>query len=368
MIPAPAPTTSPWRGGRWLFGAVWLLFMAYPIIGVVTADAGWGVKGILLALLGIFIIVYVLLCVHAMFTAPVRAASRNLAIAALTLIGVALLPVLHTEAFAISPFVMAAVAFAAPWRTRYALAAVVAIVASAILVPEFFGWGIDTGFLVVMVVVGLTMGFTRVMRDGERERDQAAQRQRDLNAQLAVVAERERVARDVHDILGHSLTVITVKSELAGRLVDLDPERAKTEIAELNALAREALAEVRSTVGSLQTPELPSVVASAASALRAAGIEAHLPDPDEDVGANATLFAWVLREAVTNVVRHSGATRCDVTLTPDRIAVVDDGHGSPLLTYGNGLRGLAERVGACGGRLAVESDARGTTVTATVSS
>ncbi|ALG86508.1 sensor histidine kinase [Gordonia phthalatica] len=366
MSPAFDPA-SPWRSGRWVFGAVWLLFVVYPVIGIVTADAGWGVKTVSLALLAVFVVDYVWLCVYAMFDEPGRVAARNVAIATLIVIGIVLMPILHTSAFAVAPYVMAAVAFAAPWRTRYSLAAIVVIIAAAIIVPEIFGWGIDTGFLVVMVVVGVIMGFTRLMRDGERDRDRAAQRQRELNAQLAVVAERERVARDVHDILGHSLTVITVKTELAGRLVDLDPERAKAEIAEVTALARDALAEVRSTVGSLRTPELPSVIAASASALDAAGIDADLPDPAADAGPNATLFAWVLREAVTNVVRHSGATRCDVALTHDRIVIADDGHGSPLLTFGNGLRGLAERVEAGGGRLTVESDATGTTVTATVS-
>ena len=373
MTAAPAPS-SPWRSGRWLFGAVWLLFMAYPIIAVVTADTGRAVKAVALALIAVYVIVYVLLCVYAMFDdaggagCGARQNPRlvNLAIAVLALIAIALVAVIHTDAFAVAPYLMAVVAFASPWRSRYALGALVVIIASTIVVPEIFGWAIDAGFLVVLVVVGITMGFSRLMQDGERERDRAEKQQQDLNARLAVVAERERVARDVHDILGHSLTVITVKSELAGRLVDLDPERAKAEIAELNALARDALSEVRATVGALRTPELPSVVAAPASALTAAGIDARLPDPADGAGPDAALFAWVLREAVTNVVRHSGATRCEVTLTPETIAVVDDGRGSPLLTFGNGLRGLAERVEAAGGRLTVDSGPDGTTVVATV--
>ena len=365
MSPASA-SASPWRSGPWVFGAVWLVFMVYPIIGVVTADVGRGAKAVALVLLACFIVDYLWLCVYGMFGEPGRDTTRNVAIGLLVLIGIAVMPILQTGVFALAPFVMAAVAFAAPWRSRYCLASIGTIIAAAIVVPEAAGWTIDAGFLVVMVVVGLVMAFSRMMRDGERERDLAAERQRELNARLAVVAERERVARDVHDILGHSLTVITVKSELAGRLVELDPDRAKTEIAEVNALARDALAEVRSTVGVLRSPELPSVLAAAASALDAAGIAAHLPDPGEGAGPNASLFAWVLREAVTNVVRHSGATVCHVTLSSDRLAVADDGHGSPLLVYGNGLRGLAERVESGGGRLTVESGPAGTTVVAAV--
>ncbi|WFN93066.1 sensor histidine kinase [Gordonia sihwensis] len=366
MTAAPAPT-SPWRSGRWLFAAVWLLFMGYPIAGIITADARWLMKALALAIIAVFVVVYLLLCVYSMFDCDPRSApARNAAIALLAVLMIGLMPLLCADAFSVAPFVMAAVAFAAPWRVGYSLAGVAAVLVSAVVVPELFGWELDSGFLIVLLVVGITMGFSRVMRDGERDRELAAERQRELNGQLAVVAERERVARDVHDILGHSLTVISVKSELAGRLVDLDPARAKQEMAELNALARQALAEVRSTVGNLRAPELPSVVAAAEIALTAAEIDADLPDPDAYDGPHAALFAWVLRESVTNVVRHSGATRCVVTLTDHSLTVADNGHGSPLLTFGNGLRGLAERVEAGGGRLTVDSDATGTTVTASV--
>ena len=102
-----------------------------------------------------------------------------------------LVAVIHTDAFAVAPYLMAVVAFAAPWRSRYALGAIVVIIASVIVVPEIFGWEIDAGFLVVMVVVGISMGFSRLMLDGERERDRAEKQQQDLNARLAVVAERD---------------------------------------------------------------------------------------------------------------------------------------------------------------------------------
>ncbi len=349
-----------------MFGAVWLLFTGYPIVGVLTSDAGWVVKTVVLAMLAAFIVVYLLLCVYAMFDDDASPVWRTVAIATLVALMIAMMPFIDTSAFSVAPFVMAAFAFAAPWKAWQSLLGVGIVLASAIIVPEVFGWALDTGFLVVMVVVGITMGFTRILRDGQRAEECAAQRQRELNAQLAVVAERERVARDVHDVLGHSLTVISVKSELAGRLLDVDPARARAELTEVNALARNALAEVRATVGNLRAPELRSVVAGAESALRAAGIAATLPDVAECDGPHAPLFAWVLREAVTNVVRHSGAARCEVTLSDDSITITDDGRGSPLLQYGNGLRGLAERVEAAGGRLTVDSDEAGTTVSAAV--
>ena len=161
------------------------------------------------------------------------------------------------------------------------------------------------------------------------------------------------MSRDVHDILGHSLTVITVKSELAGRLIEIDPARAAVEIAELETLARQALADVRSTVGGMRQIDIGTELLSARTALTAAGIKADLPsDADLVPLRHRELFGWVMREAVTNVVRHSSAQRCHVTLTASRISIVDDGCGPADDTGGgNGLRGLAERVDAAGGSL-----------------
>ena len=133
--------------------------------------------------------------------------------------------------------------------------------------------------------------------------------------ELAVERERGRVARDIHDILGHSLTVITVKSELAGRLVEADPARAKAEIAEVEALARGALADVRATVAGVRGVTVSGELAAARSALAAAGIAAELPSSTDTVPAERReLAGWVVREGVTNVLRHSAASVCRITL------------------------------------------------------
>ncbi|WP_217996506.1 sensor histidine kinase [Piscicoccus intestinalis] len=181
---------------------------------------------------------------------------------------------------------------------------------------------------------------------GERNQD-ALTREREEKAELAVELERARMARDLHDILGHSLTVITVKAELAGRLVDVDPRRAKTEIADLERLSRDALAEVRETVSGYRQLSLPAELVRARRALDAAGIEARLPGATDDVDPGLRdLFAWVVREGVTNVVRHSGARRCEVELTATTVRVCDDGVGvrdDTAIEAGNGLTGLRER-------------------------
>ncbi|SDP10913.1 two-component system, NarL family, sensor histidine kinase DesK [Pedococcus dokdonensis] len=186
----------------------------------------------------------------------------------------------------------------------------------------------------------------------------AAQRQRALaeareeNARLAIQDERNRMARDVHDILGHSLTVITVKAELAARLLEVSPERARVEVADLERLARDALADVRQAVAGFREMSLPAELARARSSLAAAGIEADLPTAADAVPSHLReLCAWTLREGVTNVIRHSSATTCRVSLDEQGITVTDDGVGVQPGSPGTGLIGLQERAEAAGAHL-----------------
>jgi two-component system, NarL family, sensor histidine kinase DesK len=181
---------------------------------------------------------------------------------------------------------------------------------------------------------------------------------RDTQAELELLAverERNRMGRDLHDILGHSLTVITVKAELAGRLVDADPERARAEIGEVEGLARGALADVRATVAGFRGVNVSGELAAARSALTAAGIVADLPSSTDTVAADCReLAGWVIREGVTNVVRHSGASTCRISFRGREVEVADDGVGpSASATTSTGLSGLRERVEAVGGRMSV---------------
>jgi two-component system, NarL family, sensor histidine kinase DesK len=184
------------------------------------------------------------------------------------------------------------------------------------------------------------------------------------NAELAVENERTRFARDLHDILGHSLTVITVKAELANRLLDVDTERARAELADLERLSRDALADVRRAVEGYRELTLPGELARARTALAAAEIEAELPNSTDDVPTHLReLFAWTVREGVTNVIRHSGATRCSVRLWPDAAEVADDGTGASGARpgqagthAGSGLVGLRERAEAVGGTVTTRAE------------
>ncbi|MGW1230291.1 histidine kinase [Streptomyces sp. NPDC001515] len=187
-------------------------------------------------------------------------------------------------------------------------------------------------------------------------------------AQLAANEERLRLARDLHDLLGHSLSLITLKSELAGRMLPDHPEQAAAQVADIEQVSRQALVDVRSAVTGYRRPTLPGELAGARTALAAAGIAAEVPDeaPDDVPEKAEEALAWALREAVTNVVRHSGARRCTVALTPRQtlggrileLTVTDDGRGSSGTKPGNGLTGMSERLAAVDGTLRTAADAR----------
>ncbi len=178
---------------------------------------------------------------------------------------------------------------------------------------------------------------------------------RDEIATLAVAEERARMARDLHDVLGHSLTTITVKAGLARRILESsgDGDKAIAELRDVERLSRTALSEVRSTVSGHRKASLAAELVGARAALQAAEITADLPHAVDDVPAELQEpFAYVLREGVTNVIRHSGATRCEVRLGRSWIEIRDDGsgaHGDG--TSGHGLAGLRERLAAVGGEL-----------------
>jgi signal transduction histidine kinase len=191
-----------------------------------------------------------------------------------------------------------------------------------------------------------------------RERSFQLDRVRAQMTDLAIENERERMARDLHDILGHSLTVIVMKAELAKLLADREPGRVAAEVSDIERLARSALADVRATISGSREVTLSRELVHARSALVAAGIQPHLPGSVDDVpeGASA-LFGWVLREGVTNVVRHSGAANCWVRVGPRSITVTDDGGGHSLgaRTSGQGLTGLTRRLAEVGGSVEVAS-------------
>lgn len=180
-----------------------------------------------------------------------------------------------------------------------------------------------------------------------------------LQIELARAETREGVASDVHDLLGHSLSLITVKAELARRLVHSDPDAASRELTEITGLSREATDEVRATMQQLSAPDLARQLQLSRNGLESAGVEVTVSGSPEDVPESGRrLAAWVLREATTNVVRHAHAERCHITLTAHGVEIIDDGLGfdEAKETLGHGLRSMRSRARTLGARLTVTGD------------
>jgi two-component system sensor histidine kinase DesK len=330
---------------RWsLMTGGWALLLAPVLIAVVTADDPPQVRVLLaLAVLG-YIACYVVGLYHAM----VRG-SRLLSTGLLVVMAgcwTAMVSGTGTGGIYTISFLLAAVAILAPprWTAVATLGTAVAALGTSWLVGAPPDW--DAVFSVVAIGLAMIAMFG-LLRANSELRDA-----REELARMAVAADRERMARDLHDVLGHSLTTITVKAGLARRLLESgDAERAATEVGDVERLGRQALADVRATVSANRVASLAKELVGAREALRAAEITAELPQAVDDVPeVLQQAFAHVVREGVTNTIRHSGASTCTVRLTADSVEVADDGVGAPTDTAaGNGLEGLAERLAAVGG-------------------
>lgn len=218
------------------------------------------------------------------------------------------------------------------------------------------------------LVFGAITGFASLTQADMMRKNEELALAHDEVRTLAAMAERERISRDLHDLLGHTLTLVAVKAELAARLVSRDAEAAEREMQAVATAARDALAEVRTAVVGMRGASLISEAERAKQSLASANVavEVSLEDVDGDPRSEA-VFAMALREAVTNVIRHAGATRCtirfEVRAASLRLTVADDGAGaggSGKLNEDSGLKGMRARLAAIGGTLDVTSDHTGT--------
>jgi two-component system, NarL family, sensor histidine kinase DesK len=264
---------------------------------------------------------------------------------------VAELPFAHAQAFVL------AVLITIPTAGRLGLRSapvVLALAAAALIVPVAIpSWDVSLTKSwddVTPVAIPIAALMTFVVHRSLTSSHALAEARADL-ACLAAENERFRIARDLHDLLGHSLTTITVKAGLAARLGPSEHDRAAREMAEVEQLTRQALDEVRAAVASYRVVTLAGELATGRQLLRAAGITADFPRAVDDVDpAHQELFGWALREGLTNIVRHSHATTCAVRLSASAIEITDNGVGGTA-PAGNGLTGLRERVTAVGGSI-----------------
>lgn len=221
-------------------------------------------------------------------------------------------------------------------------------------------WWLIAAVLAVtgMATAGSAWGVIRHQRD----RDATARHAR-IEAE-ATEAERQRIARDLHDLLGHTLTLVTLKADLAAKLIDRDPAAARRELVDLSTASRQALAEVREAVTGLRHRPLSDALQSAKAALEAAGLEVDLvivePFPE---GQTATVFAMAVRECATNILRHAHAEKVRIEFIARHdlytLDIMDDGRGGAAIGQG-GLRGILDRVQPMGGFICVENASRGT--------
>jgi len=214
-------------------------------------------------------------------------------------------------------------------------------------------------YVLSAVMMGVAIGCLNLLFRRNQRRDAELSLSHDEVRRLAASAERERIGRDLHDLLGHTLSMVALKSELAGRLIERDPRAARREIADVERVARDALSEVRSAVSGIRAAALASELASAHLLLEAAGVQMeYWRDPNELPAEVETCLALVLREAVTNIQRHARANRVEITVIAGTERVVmrirDDGRGG-VNERGNGLTGMRERIVARGGELAIDS-------------
>jgi two-component system sensor histidine kinase DesK len=245
-----------------------------------------------------------------------------------------------------------------PARKAYwLLAAVLAMasVAGLLLSP------VGRLFLLAPWTIGLSVGVASIMDEGLRASRRRLARKQEEVEHMARIAERERISRDLHDLLGHSLSLIALKAELAGKLAGRDLEACKREIGDVEATARRALSEVRAAVSGYRDSGLAGALASARASLAAADVELREEVQQFALAPAAEhVLALALREAVTNVVRHAGARRCTLCLSQEQgniiLRVLDDGarlRDAVEVRAGNGLSGMRERVASIGGRLSI---------------
>ena len=341
---------SPWERFGWVMAAVWLVFLAYPVLALLASDAAqaWVVTG-WIALIA-FVVIYVAGFVNGMsfggggLVAPPKPIQWA-AFFALILCAALAVPATGGSALSFVPFIMSFASYGltrpAHWVTSVVSIALTAAV--VFLTPQGMEY-LTVLAVVVMLAVVNTVSTTLIIRSAEAE---------SLGLELATSEGREAVARDVHDLVGHSLTVVSLKAQLVRRLIDSDRERAKAELADIEALTTEAIAGVRATVAGVRSAALVEQLASCRAALRAADVTMRMEGEASALSPAQSLTAsWILREATTNVLRHASARVVTVTMASGSFTVTDDGRGYSG-GEGNGVRGMRERATTGGASLEV---------------
>jgi len=283
---------------------------------------------------------------------------------AMALLGYAVLPFNHSGGTTCVVYACASLPYAGSVRFGLTMMAVVA----AIFVAEAIGLQWPWFVTISMLFMTMAIGCGNLVRRLNEKKDADLRLSHEEVRRLAATAERERIGRDLHDLLGHTLSLIALKSELAGKLLARDPVAARREIADVERITRDALAQVRNAVSGMRAAGLVGEIASARLLLECAGVRFSYSGFDRELPpAQEACLALALREAVTNIQRHAHANHAEARLVVDdddvQLVVRDDGHGG-IVAHGNGLTGMRERVEALGGSLQIDAArGQGTTLT-----
>ena len=275
-------------------------------------------------------------------------------IALITLLGIAIIPINPSAAV----YFVYAAGFAGKVERPATGVRIIGIVL-AVLIAETTVLGLLLYFGLYAAVLTLLIGTVNMYYGQQHRNRKKLWRAQEEIQHLARIAERERIARDLHDVLGHTLSLIVLKSELASKIADTDPARAVQEIKDVERISRDALAQVRETIQGYHARSLQAEVEQATAALEAAGVKVRCEFVAADIpAAHEGVLALALREAVTNVIRHAKATSCTLSLqtVPGgcQLEIRDDGCGQ-LSPEGSGLSGMRQRVEALGGKLQREA-------------
>ncbi len=353
FTPAPDSLLLKFSGGRrnrWtvLWNLIWLpwLFGDLMFNGLSSQPAGW--MAVTLAALAVFLLLYACINVR-----PVREA-RMYALA-LVVLACLMMPINRSGSGTCVIYACAYLSLQSGVRRTLTW-----------VVPVILAWAVETLLLhwppqitIWIAVLSFAVSVGQHAMWSNACRNAELRLSHDEIRRLAATAERERIGRDLHDLLGHTLSMVALKSELAGRLIERDPGAARREIADVERVARDALSQVRSAVSGIRAAALASELASARLLLEAAGVQMEYWNDGCELPAEAeTCLALALREAVTNIQRHARASRVEVTVIVGAERVVmrvrDDGRGG-VDERGNGLTGMRERIAARGGELWIES-------------
>jgi two-component system sensor histidine kinase DesK len=333
--------------------AIGLLFLIGPLSSLSNAGLSTDRTWAIVVLTAVFVLVYALVLPSSAVLARLGRGSVAGPLAALTAIAIAVLALGAPDAFVtLFVYVVAVAGMRLPVRAAAGvLAAVLVVVGIGMWLGDAADGTIASLEIVILSIGAMMAAFGRKIV-ANRELHEA----REELAVLAVSEERLRIARDLHDLLGHSLSVIALKSELASRLIERDPVSAAREIEDIRNVTRDALAEVRGAVHGYRTQGLSDALERAETALTAAGIACELERPSRALPPDVeSVLAWAVREGTTNVVRHSGAGHCSIRVRAGEdaaaVEVLDDGRASNAIGGGSGLAGLAERADRVQGTL-----------------